>query len=95
MNLLQASQHDTSKDATFGTVFLIIWKMVHIYAKRAVFKDIDARNYQIASWFENCFPEERFTHSHTTGIMADVAMADVEVLIQKVIIIDPMEGYMW
>ena len=38
--LLQASQHEPNKDSIFGTAFLVIWKIVHIYGKRATFKGI-------------------------------------------------------
>ena len=36
--LLQASQQDGNKDTIFGNVFLIIWRMVRIFGKQAVFK---------------------------------------------------------
>ena len=49
--LLQASQQDGNKDTIFGNVFLIIWRMVRIFGKQAVFKGGSKSN----SRFENTF----------------------------------------
>ena len=58
-SLLTASQNDSAKDTIFGTAFLLLWKMVHIYGKAAVFKDINSQNFHLATWFETNFPEDR------------------------------------
>ena len=58
-SLLTASQNDSAKDTIFGTAFLLLWKMVHIYGKAAVFKDINSQNFHLATWFEANFPEDR------------------------------------
>ena len=45
--LLQASQQDGNKDTIFGNVFLIIWRMVRIFGKQAVFKgNLDCYTYK-------------------------------------------------
>jgi len=79
--LLQASQQDGNKDTIFGNVFLIIWRMVRIFGKQAVFKDINPQNFHIANWFEVNFKEDKF--SKTQIINEPIQMNEIEILLQK------------
>ena len=47
--------------------------------------DIDARSFEIASWFDNHFPDDHFSYSNKPNSSETVSQSDLEILLQKVL----------